>query len=68
MEKVEIIERWYCNRVERYVRRSDGSLMPLEVLQYLERPFVEVDFQEPPASTERRLGSTVGSALALRRG
>jgi hypothetical protein len=31
LQKVEIIERYYCNRVERYVRAKDGSLMPLEV-------------------------------------
>lgn len=32
-EAIQIIERVYCNRVERYVRLKDGSLLPLDVWQ-----------------------------------
>ena len=65
---MEIIERWYCNRVERYVRRGDGSLMPLDVREYLEKPFVEVNRTERDVSTGGRSGNIAGSVLGRRRG
>lgn len=55
-DMVTIIERWYCNRVERYVVMRDGGLMPLEV--WRSDPFVLVNF----ANMEPREDGAVGSA------
>jgi hypothetical protein len=75
-DRVTIIERWYPNRVERYVVMKDGSLMPLEVWKsdpfvllptnkYLEP--VSVGIPDDPILTEEPVTSAL-SVRSTRRG
>ena len=58
MERIEIVEKWYANRFERYVREEDGSLRLIEWCPIVQRPFLPESFADmsfvgtPRRSTE----------------
>jgi hypothetical protein len=72
MEKVEIIEKWYPKRVERYVRNRSGELVLLDIQSFGASPFLEWDLGNasvgmPEGSTTTGGTATSVTALCIRR-